>query len=153
MKECQVGMGTSVVIIVIIIAFSPYLSIGHLKQLSKRPDPGQASQVVPRCNPSLLQPPDRGTTCFLGGLAFSFPVGSKSGLNMLYRSSAFGECVQSISSIFGGFYLLLVVAWSVSWLTSFSPSVKGEVLITCWHKQAACILECVLVTRRTLLGL
>ena len=39
--------------------------------------------------------------CFLGGLAFSFPVDSRSGLDVWYRSLAFGGCVQSISSSVG----------------------------------------------------
>ena len=96
----------------IIIAFGPYWSIGCLQELSRHPDPGPASQGVPRYNPSSLsQPPDHRARCFFGSLAFSFPVGSRSGFDVWYRSLAFGGCVQSISSRFRGFYPLLVVAW------------------------------------------
>ena len=103
----------------IIITFGPYWSIGHPQVLFRRPNLGPVSEVVPRCIPSsLFQPPDHGASCFLGGLAFSFPVGSR------YRSFAFGECVQSISSIFWGFHHLLVVAWSVSRV------------LCCWWSQA-----------------
>ena len=68
-------------IIIIIITFCPYWSIDHLQELSRHPDPGPASQVVPRYNKtSLCQPQGRDAMCFLGGLAFSFPAGSRSGL-------------------------------------------------------------------------
>ena len=64
-------------------AFGSYWSIGRLQELSRHSDPGPASQVVPTCNPfSLFQPPDRSALCFLGGLVFSFPVGSRSGLDV-----------------------------------------------------------------------
>ena len=74
--------------------------------------PGPVSQAVPRCNPSsLLQPPDLSVRRFLDDLTFSFPVASRLGFDVWCRSLAFRGCVQSISSVFGGFHLLLVVAW------------------------------------------
>ena len=82
--------------IIIIIAFGPFWSIGHLQELSRRPDPGPASQVVPKCNPtSLLQPSDGSARCFSGGLAFSFLVGSRPRLGLWYRSLGSGGCVKS----------------------------------------------------------
>ena len=99
----------------------------RLQELSRHPDPGPAYQVVPRCSPpSLIQPPDLGTRCLLGGLTCSFPVGSRSGLDMWYRSLAFGGGVQSISSAFGGYCHLLVVAWSVSRELSLLLMVSGH---------------------------
>ena len=69
-----------------IITFGPSRSTGHLQELSRHPDDGPVSQVVPRCNPSsLFQPPDGGARCCSGGLAFLFPVGSRSGLDVWYR--------------------------------------------------------------------
>ena len=57
-------------LVVIISPFGPYWSIGHLQELSRHPNPGPTSQVVPRYNPSsLFQPPDGGARCFWGGLA------------------------------------------------------------------------------------
>ena len=61
-----------------------------------------------------FQTPHRGARCFLAGIAFSFPMGCRPGLNVWYRSLAFGGCVQSMFSVFGGFHLLLVVARCVS---------------------------------------
>ena len=38
---------------------------GSQQEVSRHPDPGPASQVVPRCNPSsLFLPPDRGVRCY-----------------------------------------------------------------------------------------
>ena len=83
-----------IIIIIIIIAFGPYWSIGRLQELSRHPDPWPVSPVVPRCNPSyLFQPPDRGARCFFSGLIFSFPVGSRLGLDMQYaKYSKIGNC-------------------------------------------------------------
>ena len=100
------------VIIIIIVAFGPYWNIGRLQVLSGHPDPKPVSQAVPRCTPfSLFVPPDHGTRCFLGCLTLSLPAGSKSSLDVYCQSFAFGGCVQSISSVFGGFCLLLVAGW------------------------------------------
>ena len=58
---------TCLVLIIIIIAFGSNCCIGRLQELSRHPDPGSASQVIHRCNPSsLFQPPDRGAKCFSG---------------------------------------------------------------------------------------
>ena len=58
-----------------------------------------------RCNlSSLFQAPDRGGRCFSGGLSFSFPVGSRSGLDVWYTSSG---CLQvHLQSVFRGSHLL-----------------------------------------------
>ena len=41
-------------LLIIIVAFGSYWNIGHLQELSRHPNPGLASQVVPKCNPSSL---------------------------------------------------------------------------------------------------
>ena len=47
------------IIIIIIIAFGPCWSIVRLQELSRHPNPGPVSKLVPRCNPSsLFQPLD-----------------------------------------------------------------------------------------------
>ena len=103
-----------VVIIIVVIAFGPYLCTGRLQELFKYLNPGPGSQVVPRCNPSSLSlPPNRGARCFMGGLAISFPEGSRSGHDVWYRSLAFGECVQFIPGVCGGFNLLMVIVWPI----------------------------------------
>ena len=61
------------------IAFGPYWSIGRRQDLSRHPNPGPASQAIPRYNKtSLFQPPGCGARCFLGSLVFSFRMGSRS---------------------------------------------------------------------------
>ena len=71
------------IIIIIVIAFGPYWSIGCLQELSRHPYPWPASQVVPRCNPtSLFWLPGCSTRCVLDGLTFSCPGGSRSRLVM-----------------------------------------------------------------------
>ena len=93
--------GTSFIItIIIIVAFGPVWIIHRQRELSRHPDPGPVCQVVPRCSPSsLFQLPDRGAWCFLVGLAFSFPVDARSGLDVWCRSLAFGGLTQSIFSV------------------------------------------------------
>ena len=69
------------IIIIIIIAFGPYWSIGCLQELYRHPHPGPVSQVIPRSyKTSLVQPPDRSAKHFLCSLGSSFPKGSGSGL-------------------------------------------------------------------------
>ena len=100
--------------IIIIVVFGPYWSIDCLQELSMHPDTGPASSCSGYNPSSLFQPPDRSTRCLLSSLALSFNVGSRSRLDMWYRSLAFGGCVHFIFIAFRGFHLLLIVAWSVS---------------------------------------
>ena len=70
--------------VIIISAF------GRLHELSWHPYAGPASQVVSKCSPSsLFRPLDHGVKCFLGCLSVSFPLDSRSGLDVWYRSLGF----------------------------------------------------------------
>ena len=127
--------------IIIIAAFGPCWSMGRLQELSRHPDSGQASQAVPRCNKTFLfQPPDRGARCSLGSLPFS--VGSRSKLDVWYRSWAFGGCVQSIPASLEDLifcWLLLdpfpefSVADGLSHISDLKTGTLAATLAGAWH--------------------
>ena len=95
-------------------AHVPYWNTGSLEIPSWHPNPEPSTHIVPRCNLSpLFWPLDHSPRSFLGSLTFSCRVGSRSGLDVWYRSLAFKGCVHSISSVFWGYHFLLVVVWSV----------------------------------------
>ena len=110
---------------IIIIAFCPYWSIGRLQEFSRHSNPGPASQVVPRCEPSsLFQPPGHGDRCFVGSLVFFFPMCSRSGFDVWCRLLPLEGVSNTSSASLEDFHLLLVVAWSVSRV------------LCCWWSQA-----------------
>ena len=92
-----------IIIIIIISAFGRYCSMGRLQKLSRHPNPGPASVVVPKRR-----------QVFLWRLDFLFCCLFQVTVWRVTQVIGFRGCVYSISSVFGRIQLLLVVTWSVS---------------------------------------
>ena len=97
-----------IIIIIIIIAF------GYLLEHRPPAKALQVSQSWAKCPPGISHPlcfsllRDRCAMCFLGGLAVSFPVGDRAGLDVGCWPLASRWRVQPISYVFGRSHPLLV---------------------------------------------